>query len=75
MTYQPSKAEIDAGEKVLAEATNSLPDGYWRSTVEDVLIAAHKESWQAMLKGLDGIAMLDAEIAGYQESDRARRSL
>jgi hypothetical protein len=38
---RPSKAEVDAVERILAEACDgTAPDGYWRHTAEDALEAA-----------------------------------
>lgn len=42
MTQTPSPAELDAAERVLAEAAGQSPDGFWRPTAEAVLQAARK---------------------------------
>lgn len=52
----PSLAEVDAAERVLAEAHNHPMDGYWRPLAEAALEAAKDAE-------LDGItALIDLEI-------------
>lgn len=53
---KPTVAEIDAGEKVLAEEHGCNPDGYYRPSAEAVLEAGK----EAALKELTGI--IDREI-------------
>lgn len=53
---EPSPAELDAGEAVLAEAHGHAPDGYWRTLVSSVLEAAKDAQLREVL------AQLDAEI-------------
>ena len=53
----PTTAEIDALERVLAEADGHMPDGYWRTLAEDGLEAARRAAMA------DELRRLDAEIA------------
>lgn len=40
LAEKPTTAEVDAAEKVLAEAHGQNPDGYWRPLAEAALEAA-----------------------------------
>lgn len=39
-SWEPTEAEVDAAEKVLAESAGYPPDGFWRKEAREVLIAA-----------------------------------
>lgn len=58
----PSRAEVDAAERVLAEAHGQNPDGYWRALAEAALEAAK----DAELCGIT--ALIDLEIENTERA-------
>jgi hypothetical protein len=40
--WAPTDAEVDAGEKILADCMCEPRDGYWRQPVRDIAIAMHE---------------------------------
>jgi hypothetical protein len=65
----PTKVEVDAAEKVLAEAHGQHPDGYWRDLARECLERAS----EAQLAGF--IAVVDREIEGREVPDRLLRDV
>ena len=47
--WRPTDVQVAIVEAAIAETHQERPDGYWRATAEDTLVAAHREEAPAAI--------------------------
>lgn len=69
----PTRAEVDAAERVLAEAHGQNPDGYWRALAEAALEAAKDAAMADIGAAIDReIVFCETALAAYWGSPMDR---